>query len=68
MSTDSTTVQISKKARERLQEIASFYRRSMTGQLEWMIDQAYDELAAEWGGAAKNETPAKGQLNLPLPE
>ena len=66
MSSELATLRINPKVHDRLREIASFYRRSMTKQVELMIDQVYEELAAEWDGAAKNETPPKGQIELPL--
>ncbi len=66
MSTDLTTIQISTKARDRLREIASFFRRSMTGQLEWIIEREYEDLATKWGGASGDKTPPKDQLELPI--
>lgn len=39
-----TTVQMSKEAREKLQALAEAYKRSSSGQLEWMVDQEFVKL------------------------
>jgi predicted transcriptional regulator len=39
-----TTVQMSKEARKQLQELAEAYKRSATGELEWIIDQEHKKL------------------------
>lgn len=42
-----STVQMSVSTKEKLREIADRYRRSMAGQLDWMVDVAYAQMIAE---------------------
>jgi hypothetical protein len=41
----------------------------MTSQVEWMIDQEYDDLAGEWDASSKNnKNVPNGQIELPIKE
>lgn len=43
MADDKTTVQISVAARDKLKILAEAFKRSQTGQLEWMVDVEYEK-------------------------
>jgi len=55
MMSELTTVQISKKAFSRLQQIATFFRRSKTAQVEWMIDREFEDLPEEFIGPSDSK-------------
>jgi hypothetical protein len=41
LETELTTIQVTKGASKRLREIAEYFRRSKTGQLEWWIENEH---------------------------
>ena len=44
---DYTTIQITRGARSKLRELAKREMRSMSSQIEWLIDKAYQVLALD---------------------
>lgn len=42
-----STVQMSVPTKDKLRLIADHYRRSMAGQVDWMVDQVYADLVAQ---------------------
>lgn len=47
MSIERKTIQIEAKTKEQLKQIADYYRRSMAGQVAWLIQREYENLEDE---------------------
>jgi hypothetical protein len=61
---DLTSLQITKKANKRLAEIAEYFLRSKTKQVEWWIEQEHRRIFQD-GETSQEETAAIPGLNQP---